>query len=116
MAVPAGTPEPDAAFQMGFYESRVGEENHVLPPAGHSSFDAVQDVLGLLSCETTLLAHILILAVVPHRYGVMDSNCALKFKYCPEVIPRIGEERRGEERREERRGEERRGESFSIIC
>ena len=44
---------------MGSHESRVEGQNHLpLPAAGHTSLDATQDIVGLLGCKHTLLAHV----------------------------------------------------------
>ncbi|KAK4819021.1 hypothetical protein QYF61_024137 [Mycteria americana] len=52
------TPELDAVLQVGSHQSRVEGQNHLPQPAGHASFDAAQDMVGLLGCEHTLLAHV----------------------------------------------------------
>ncbi|KAK4830254.1 hypothetical protein QYF61_009321 [Mycteria americana] len=51
-------PELDAVLQVGSYQSRVEGQNHLPQPAGHTSFDAAQDTVGLLGCKRTLLAHV----------------------------------------------------------
>ncbi|KAK4828118.1 hypothetical protein QYF61_023916 [Mycteria americana] len=51
-------PELDAVLQVGSHQSGVEGQNHLPQPAGHASFDAAQDTVGLLGCESTLLAHI----------------------------------------------------------
>ncbi|KAK4822675.1 hypothetical protein QYF61_019042 [Mycteria americana] len=53
-----GTPEPNAVLQVGSHESRVEGENHLPRPAGHASFDAAQDTVGLLGCKHTLPGHV----------------------------------------------------------
>ncbi|KAK4824675.1 LOW QUALITY PROTEIN: hypothetical protein QYF61_017255 [Mycteria americana] len=50
-------PELDAVLQVGSHQSRAEGQNHLPRPAGHASFDAAQDMVGLLGCERTLLAH-----------------------------------------------------------
>ncbi|KAK4830883.1 hypothetical protein QYF61_013812 [Mycteria americana] len=52
------TPELDAVLQVGSHQSRVEGQNHLPRPAGHASFDAAQDTVGLLGCKRTLLAHV----------------------------------------------------------
>ena len=47
----------NAILQVGSQQSRVEGQNHLPPPAGHASFDAAQDTVGFLSCESTLPAH-----------------------------------------------------------
>ncbi|KAK4827196.1 hypothetical protein QYF61_015224 [Mycteria americana] len=49
-------PELDTVLQVGSHQSRVEGWNHFPRPAGHASFDAAQDTVGLLGCECTLLA------------------------------------------------------------
>ena len=50
-----GAPGLDTVLQMGPHKGRAEEDNH---PAGHLSFDAVQDTVGLLGHKHTLLAHV----------------------------------------------------------
>ncbi|KAK4826403.1 hypothetical protein QYF61_008690 [Mycteria americana] len=52
------TPELDAVLQVGSHQRRVQGQNHLPRPAGHTSFDAAQDTVGLLGCEYTLPAHV----------------------------------------------------------
>ncbi|KAK4831083.1 hypothetical protein QYF61_015281 [Mycteria americana] len=51
-------PELDAVLQVGSHQSRVEGQNHLPRPAGHASFDAAWDTVGLLGCECTLLARV----------------------------------------------------------
>ncbi|KAK4824658.1 hypothetical protein QYF61_017031 [Mycteria americana] len=51
-------PELDAVLQVGSQQSRVEGQNHLPRPAGHASFDAAQDTVGLLGCKRTLSAHV----------------------------------------------------------
>jgi len=41
-------PELDAGLQVGSHQSRSEGQNHLPQPAGHASFDAAQDMDGLL--------------------------------------------------------------------
>jgi len=43
---------------VGSQESGAEGQNPLLQPAGHTSVDAAQDMVGLLGCEHTLLGHI----------------------------------------------------------
>ncbi|KAK4827388.1 hypothetical protein QYF61_017793 [Mycteria americana] len=52
------TPELDAVLQVRSHQSGVEGQNHLPRSAGHASFDAAQDTVGLLGCECTLLAHV----------------------------------------------------------
>ena len=47
----------DTVIQMGLYKARVEEENP-LPLPSATSFDAVQDTVGLPGCKSTLLAYV----------------------------------------------------------
>ncbi|KAK4824308.1 hypothetical protein QYF61_013053 [Mycteria americana] len=51
-------PELDAVLQVGSHQSRVEGQNPLPRPAGHASFDAAQDMVGLLGCKCTLLTHV----------------------------------------------------------
>ncbi|KAK4827132.1 hypothetical protein QYF61_014526 [Mycteria americana] len=51
-------PEVDAVLQVGSHQSRAEGQNHLPRPAGHASFDAAQDTVGLPGCEYTLPAHV----------------------------------------------------------
>jgi len=46
-------PELDAGLQVGSHESGVEGQNHLPRPAGHADFDAAQNTVGLLGCEST---------------------------------------------------------------
>ncbi|PKU46981.1 rna-directed dna polymerase from mobile element hypothetical protein [Limosa lapponica baueri] len=52
------TPKLDAALPVRSHKSRVEEQNHLPRPAGHTSFDAAQDVVGFLGCQSVLSAHV----------------------------------------------------------
>ncbi|KAK4818926.1 hypothetical protein QYF61_022103 [Mycteria americana] len=74
-------PELDTVLQTGSHQSRVEWQNHLPRPAGHTSFDAAQDTVGLLGCEHTLLAHV---QLVVHQYPqVLFRRAALDH-----IIPR----------------------------
>ncbi|KAK4811312.1 LOW QUALITY PROTEIN: hypothetical protein QYF61_024448 [Mycteria americana] len=51
-------PELDAVLQVRSHQSGVEGQNPLPRPAGHASFDAAQDTVGLLGCERTLPAHV----------------------------------------------------------
>ena len=59
------TPHLHTVLQVRSHQHRLEGEDHLPSPVGHVSFDAAQDVVGLLVCKSTLLAHVL-LAV--HQY------------------------------------------------
>jgi len=40
------------------HQSRVEGQNHLPQPAGHTTFDAAQDMVGFLDCERTLVTHV----------------------------------------------------------
>ncbi|KAK4831823.1 hypothetical protein QYF61_019346 [Mycteria americana] len=52
-----GTTELNTVLQAGSHKSGVEVENHLPPPAGHTSFDAAQDTIGFLGCKCTLPGH-----------------------------------------------------------
>jgi len=43
-----GAPELDTVLQLGSQASTVEGQNYLPQPAGHTSFDAAQDMVGLL--------------------------------------------------------------------
>jgi len=43
---------------MGSHQRRAGGQNHFPRPAGHASLYSAQDMVGLLCCEHTLVAHV----------------------------------------------------------
>ncbi|KAK4828770.1 hypothetical protein QYF61_000795 [Mycteria americana] len=53
-----GAPEVNVVLQVGSHESGVEGENHLPRPAGHASFDAAQDTVGLLGCKRMLPGHV----------------------------------------------------------
>ena len=52
-----GFPGLAAVLQMGSHRGRA-EDNSLPLSAGHSFSDAAQDIVGLLDCTSTLLAHV----------------------------------------------------------
>ena len=40
------------------HQHRVERQDYLPQPAGHTSFDDAQDMVGFLGCECTLLAHV----------------------------------------------------------
>ena len=50
-----GTPELDAALQVGSHQSRAEGQNPL--PAVHTGLDAAQDSIGFLGSKHTLLVH-----------------------------------------------------------
>ncbi|KAK4818851.1 LOW QUALITY PROTEIN: hypothetical protein QYF61_020070 [Mycteria americana] len=90
-------PELDAVLQVRSHQSRVEGQNHLPRPAGHASFDAAQDTVGLLGCERTLLAHVQLFV---HQYPqVLFRRAALahiipqpvlKLRIAPTQDPALG--------------------------
>ncbi|KAK4826957.1 hypothetical protein QYF61_012806 [Mycteria americana] len=80
--------ELDAVLQVGSHQSRVEGENHLPQPAGHASFDAAQDTVGLLGCKRTLPAHVQLFV---HQYPqVLFRRAALNpFITQPVLKPKI---------------------------
>jgi len=60
-----GAPELDAGLQVRSQESRVKGQNPLPRSAGHASLHAAQDMVGLLGCKRTLVAHVELLI---HQY------------------------------------------------
>ncbi|KAK4806069.1 hypothetical protein QYF61_010278 [Mycteria americana] len=81
-------PELDAVLQVGSHQSRVEGQNHLPRPYGHTSFDAAQDMVGLLGCERTLSAHVQLFV---HQYPqVLFCRAALDHIIPQPVLkPRI---------------------------
>ncbi|KAK4822933.1 hypothetical protein QYF61_023433 [Mycteria americana] len=76
-------PELDAVLQVGSHQSRAEGQNHLPRPAGHASFDAAQDTVGLLGCECTLMAHV---QLFTHQYPqVLLSRAALN-PFIPQPV------------------------------
>ncbi|KAK4811013.1 LOW QUALITY PROTEIN: hypothetical protein QYF61_015717 [Mycteria americana] len=90
-------PELDAVLQVRSHQSRVEWQNHLPQPAGHASFDAAQDTVGLLGCEHTLPAHVQLFV---HQYPqVLFRRAALnhiipqpvlKLRIAPTQDPALG--------------------------
>ena len=51
-------PELDVDLQVGSHQRGVAGQNHLPQPAGHTSFDAAQDTVAFLGCESTLPVHV----------------------------------------------------------
>jgi len=66
-------PDLDAVLQIGPHESRVEGNNHLSLPAGYSSFDAVQDIVGLPGCKHTLLPHVQLFIHLDPQQGIWTS-------------------------------------------
>ncbi|KAK4815509.1 LOW QUALITY PROTEIN: hypothetical protein QYF61_003067, partial [Mycteria americana] len=81
-------PELDAILQVRSHQSGVEGQNHLPRPAGHASFDAAQDMVGLLGCEHTLLAHVQLFV---HQYPQVLSCRAALDHIIPQPVlkPRI---------------------------
>ena len=77
------TPHLHTVLQVRSHQHRLEGEDHLPSPVGHVSFDAAQDVVGLLVCKSTLLAHVL-LAV--HQYlQVLFCKAALN-PFSPQFV------------------------------
>ena len=63
-------PNLDAVLQVRFQQRRVEGQDYLPHPAGHSSSDAAQNMVGFLGCEGTLLAHI---QLAIHQYSQVFS-------------------------------------------
>jgi len=51
------SPDLDTILQVRPDQSRAEEQDHLPSPAGHTPFNALQDPIGLLGHQDTLLAH-----------------------------------------------------------
>ena len=52
------TPHTNTELQARPHQYRAENQDHLPHPAGHTSFDPAQDVIGLLGCKHMLLAHV----------------------------------------------------------
>jgi len=52
-----GSPELHAGLQVRSHQRGAEGQNPLTCPAGHTSLDAAHDIVGLLGCECTLVAH-----------------------------------------------------------
>ncbi|KAK4825966.1 hypothetical protein QYF61_003535 [Mycteria americana] len=77
------TPELDAVLQVGSHQSRVEGQNHLPRPAGHASFDAAQDMVGLLGCEHTLPVHVQLFI---HQYPRVFLSRAALHPFIPQPV------------------------------
>jgi len=69
------TPHLDTVLQVMPHQLRVDGQDHLHHSAGHTSFDAAQDMVGFLGCEGTLLAHV---QLAVHQYSqVLLSRAGL---------------------------------------
>ena len=66
----------DAVLQRESHEGKVERDNQLLVPAGHSVSDGSQDINGLLSCKSTLLAHVTFF--IHHESQVLFQRATLK--------------------------------------
>ena len=60
----------------GSYQSGAEWQNPLPCPAGHAAFDAAQDMVGLLGCKHTFVAHVQLFThqisvLSPHHYSVI---------------------------------------------
>ena len=61
------TPHLDAVLQVTSHQHRAEGQDHLPQPPGHASFDAAQDMVGLLGCEGTSLAYVQLLSTCTTR-------------------------------------------------
>ncbi|KAK4824458.1 LOW QUALITY PROTEIN: hypothetical protein QYF61_015836 [Mycteria americana] len=80
-------PELDTALQVRSHQSRVEGQNHLPQPAGHASFDAAQDTVGLLGCQRTLLAHVQLFV---HQYPQVLFRRAALDHIIPQPVLILG--------------------------
>ncbi|KAJ7407064.1 armadillo repeat containing 1 [Pitangus sulphuratus] len=77
-----GVPELGTAFQVGCHRNRVEGRNHPPKPADHTSFDAAQDVVGLLGCKCTLPSRIK-LFIHKHQQVILARTNVYQFSAQP---------------------------------
>jgi len=71
------TPHLDTVLQVRSHQCRAEGQDHLPHPAGHNSFDAVQDMVGFLSCKGTLLDHVQL--PIHHYPQVLFGRAVLLF-------------------------------------
>jgi len=76
-------PEPDAGLQVGSHQSTVEGQNHLPQRAGHTAFDAAEDAVGLLGCQSTLLGHVDLLV---NQHPLTTLRAALNPLYAQPVF------------------------------
>ena len=73
----------DTVLQVRPHHRRVEGKGHLLEPAGHVSFDAVQDTIIFLGCKGTLLAHVQL--PIHHYRQVFFGKAALN-PFIPQLV------------------------------
>ena len=72
---------------MGSHQSRVERQNPLPRHAGHTCFDAVQDMVGLLGCRCTLVAHVQFFI---HQYPQVLLGRAAPNPFIPKPVLLVG--------------------------
>ena len=67
--------------------ARAEGQDHLPQPAGHASFDADQDPVGLLGCEGTFLAHI---QLTIHQYPQVLLGRAVLHPFILQLVLIVG--------------------------
>ena len=74
-------------LQVGSHQHKTEGQDHLLCPADHTAFDAVQDMVGFLGCESTLLAHV---QLAIHQHPQIPFGRAVLQSCIPQLILVVG--------------------------
>ena len=81
------TPHLHAVLQVRPHQRRAEGQDHLLCPADHTAFDAAQDMVGFLGCESTLLAHV---QLAIHQHPQIPFGRAVLQSCIPQLILVVG--------------------------
>ena len=81
------TPHLDTVLQVRSQQHQVEGQDYLPHPAGHTSFDAAQDMVGLLGYEASLLAHD---QLAIHQYLQVLFVRAVLYSYIPQIVLIVG--------------------------
>ena len=76
-------PYLDTVLQVRLHQHREEGQDHLPCPAGHASFNSVQDTVGFLGCESTSLTHVQLLT---HQYSQVLLSRAALHPYIPQPV------------------------------
>jgi len=66
---------------------RVEEQDYLPQPAGHTSFDAAQNMVGFLGYKSTVLTHV---QLVIHQYPQVLFSRTVLYPYIPQLVLIVG--------------------------
>jgi len=81
--VPLSTPHLDAVLQVRPHQNRVEGQDHLLCPAGHTSFDAAQGTVRFLGCKGKLLVHVQL--PIHQHFHILFSRAVLNL-FIPQLV------------------------------